>query len=286
MVSSYRRFGSASSPVSDEGRVYHLKVKQGEVGRYVLLPGDPERVPIIAKYWDKHWYVSSHREFVTYSGYYKGVFLSVTSTGIGAPSTAIAVEELARVGAEVFIRVGTTGALKREIGIGDLIISTASVRLEGTSRHYIMPEYPAVASYDVILALIEAAEILGVKYHIGLTASSDSFYVGQERPGFKGYLPPYQKGLIEYLVNANVLNFEMESSVIFILANIYGLKAGAICAVIANRATNEFVPEAGVEDAIKVSNEAVKIHNEWSEEIAKLGKKYVTPSIIINTRKK
>ncbi|MEM4848041.1 MAG: nucleoside phosphorylase [Ignisphaera sp.] len=172
----------------------------------------------------------------------------MTSTGIGAPSTAIAVEEHARVGAEIFIRVGTTGALKREIGIGDLIIPTASVRLESTSRHYIMPEYLAVASYDVILALIEAAEILGVKYHIELTASSDSFYVGQERPGFKGYLSPYQKGLIEYLVNANVLNFKMESSVIFILANIYGLKAGAICAVIANRATNEFVPEAGVED--------------------------------------
>lgn len=283
---SCERFESASAPVSDEGRVYHLRVKPGDIGKYVLLPGDPERVPIIAKYWDKHWYVSSHREFVTYSGYYKEVFLSATSTGIGAPSTAIAVEELARVGAEVFIRVGTTGTLKREIKVGDLIVSTAAVRLEGTSKHYIIPEYPAVASYDVVLALIDAAEILGVRYHVGLTASSDSFYVGQERPGFKGYLPSHQRGLIEYLGNANVLNFEMESSVIFVLANIYGLKAGAICAVIANRATNEFAPGAGIEDAIKVSNEAVKIHNEWSEEIAKLGKKYVTPGIIVNIRKK
>ncbi|MEM1775281.1 MAG: nucleoside phosphorylase, partial [Desulfurococcaceae archaeon] len=193
------RIKSASVPETDSGLQYHLMVKPGDVSKYVLLPGDPERVPIIAKYWDEYWHVATHREFVTYSGYYKGVFISATSTGIGAPSTAIAVEELARVGAEVFIRVGTTGALKKEIKVGDLIISTGAVRLEGTSKHYVIPEYPAVASYDVVLALIEAAETLGVRYHVGLTASSDSFYVGQERPGFKGYLPHHQKGLIEYL---------------------------------------------------------------------------------------
>jgi len=133
-----------------------------------------------------------------------------------------------------------------------------SVRLEGTSKHYVIPEYPAIASYDIVLALIDAAETLGVKYHVGLTASSDSFYVGQERPGYKGYLPPHQRGLIDYLRSVNVLNFEMESSIIFVLANIYGLKAGAVCAVIANRETNEFAPHAGIEDAIRVANEAVK----------------------------
>ncbi|MEM1695751.1 MAG: uridine phosphorylase [Desulfurococcaceae archaeon] len=271
---------SASVPETDSGLQYHLMVKPGDVSRYVLLPGDPERVPIIAKYWDKHWHVATHREFVTYSGYYKGVFISATSTGIGAPSTAIAVEELARVGAEVFIRVGTTGVLKKEIKVGDLIISTGAVRLEGTSKHYVIPEYPAVASYDVVLALIEAAETLGVRYHIGLTASSDSFYVGQERPGFKDYLPHHQKGLIEYLRNANVLNFEMEASVIFVLASIYGLRAGAVCAAIANRETDEFVPGAGVEDAIKVANEAVKIHSEWMNEALKTDLKYITPSVI------
>ncbi|MEM4869210.1 MAG: uridine phosphorylase [Desulfurococcaceae archaeon] len=274
------RIKSASVPETDSGLQYHLMVKPGDVSKYVLLPGDPERVPIIAKYWDEYWHVATHREFVTYSGYYKGVFISATSTGIGAPSTAIAVEELARVGAEVFIRVGTTGALKKEIKVGDLIISTGAVRLEGTSKHYVIPEYPAVASYDVVLALIEAAETLGVRYHVGLTASSDSFYVGQERPGFKGYLPHHQKGLIEYLRNANVLNFEMEASVIFVLASIYGLRAGAVCAAIANRETDEFVPGAGVEDAIKVANEAVKIHSEWMNEALKMGLKYITPSVI------
>lgn len=279
-------FKKASLPETESGLQYHLMVKPGDVSKYVLLPGDPERVPVIAKFWDKYWHVASHREFVTYSGYYKGVFISATSTGIGGPSTAIAVEELARVGAEVFIRVGTTGALRRDIRIGDLIISTGAVRLEGTSKHYVIPEYPALASYDVVLALIEAAEALGVKYHVGLTASSDSFYVGQERPGFKGYLPPHQRGLIEYLRSINVLNFEMEASVIFTLANIYGLRAGAVCAAIANRETEEFVPGAGVEDAIKVANEAVKIHSEWSEEMAKLGKKYLTPEIVRKAAKR
>lgn len=271
---------SAKLPETESGLQYHLMVKPGDVSKYVLLPGDPERVPVIARYWNKYWHVATHREYVTYSGYYKGVFISATSTGIGAPSTAIAVEELARVGSEVFIRVGTTGVLRREIGVGDLIISTGAVRLEGTSKHYVIPEYPAVASYDVVLALIEAAESLGVRYHVGLTASSDSFYVGQERPGFKGYLPYHSRGLIEYLRNANVLNFEMEASVIFVLANLYGLRAGSVCAAIANRETDEFVPGAGVEDAIRVANEAVKVLNEWLEEVSKTGKRYVTPDTI------
>ena len=271
---------SASQPETESGLQYHLMIKPGDVSKYVLLPGDPERVPLIAKYWDKSWHVATHREYVTYSGYYKGVFISATSTGIGAPSTAIALEELARVGSRVFIRVGTTGALKREIKVGDLIISTGAVRLEGTSKHYVMSEYPAVASYDVVLALIEAADIHGVRYHVGLTASSDSFYVGQERPGYMNYLPPFQRGLIEYLRSVNVLNFEMEASVIFVLASIYGLRAGAVCAVVANRETEEFVAGAGVENAVKVANEAVKILYEWDEELKKHGRRFLSPSII------
>jgi len=271
---------SASAPETGEGRQYHLEVKPGDVSRYVLLPGDPGRVELIAKFWEKNWKVAQHREYVTYSGYYKNVFITATSTGIGGPATAIAVEELARVGADTFIRVGTTGALTKSIEVGDLIISTGAVRLDGTSRHYVIPEYPAVASIDVTLALIEAAESLGVKYHVGLTASSDSFYVGQERPGFKGYLPPFQKGLIEFLRSVNVLNFEMEASVIFTLANIYGLRAGAVCAAIANRETEVFIPNSGVEEAVKVANEAVKILDEWDRELEKTGRKIITPSLI------
>ncbi|WP_440059179.1 uridine phosphorylase [Thermogladius sp. 4427co] len=277
---SGERLTSASQPISSEGRVYHLNLKKGDVSRYVLLPGDPERVPRIAKYWEKSWKVAEHREYVTYSGYYKGVFVSSTSTGIGGPATAIAIEELARVGADTFIRVGTTGALTKSVKVGDLIISTGAVRLDGTSKHYVIPEYPAVASFDVVMALIEAAEELGVRYHVGLTASSDSFYVGQERPGYRGYLPPFQRGLIEFLRSVNVLNFEMEAATIFTLSNIYGLRSGAVCAAIANRETEEFIVDAGVEDAIKVANEAVKILSEWDDLVSKSGRKILTPSLI------
>jgi uridine phosphorylase len=275
-----KKLKSASIPVDEEGMQYHLMVRPGDVSRYVLLPGDPGRVKRIASYWEEKRVIAEHREYLTYSGKYRGVFISATSTGIGAPSTAIAVEELARVGADTFIRVGTTGALRRDIGIGDLIISTGAVRLEGTSKHYVIPEYPAVADLTVTMALIAAAEELGVKYHLGLTASSDSFYVGQERPGFKGYLPPFQKGMVEFLRNVNVLNFEMEAAAIFTLAGIYGLRAGNVCAAIANRETEEFVVDAGVDDAIKTANEAVRILSEWDEEMKATGKRNVTPQII------
>lgn len=273
---------SASKPESDEGLQYHLHIKPGDISRYVLIPGDPGRVSRIASYWDKWWKVAEHREYITYSGYYKGVFISSTSSGIGAPATAIAIEELARTGADTFIRVGTTGALHKWINVGDLVISTGAVRLEGTSKQYVIPEYPAVASYDIVLALIFAAETLGVKYHVGLTASTDSFYVGQERPGFREYMPPFQKGLIDFLRRINVLNFEMEASLIFTLANIYGLRAGAICAVVANRETEEFVVDAGVDDAIKVANEAVKILYDWDEARESIGTKHITPRILYN----
>lgn len=281
-----KRLSSASAPVDESGRVYHLGVKPGDVSKYVLLPGDPGRVKRIASFWDEAWRVAGHREYLTFSGKYKGVFISATSTGIGAPSTAIAIEELARVGSNTFIRVGTTGALRRNIGVGDIIISTGAVRLEGTSKQYVFPEYPAVASFDVTMALITAAEELGVKYHVGLTASTDSFYVGQERPGYKGYLPPFQRGLIDFLKSVNVLNFEMEAATIFTLANIYGLRAGSVCAAIANRETEEFIVDAGVDDAIKVANEAVKILNEWDQIVRETGSKTVSAKTILEWYKR
>lgn len=258
-------FKSASVPTDEFGRQYHLNVKKGDIPRYVLLPGDPGRVPLIASFWDESRLLSSHREYVTYVGKYKGTDIAAVSTGIGGPATAIAIEELLRVGADTFIRVGTTGALRKEIELGDLIISLAAVRYDGVSKIYVDPEYPAVASLDVLLALIEAAEELKVKYHVGITASSDSFYVGQGRPGFKNYLPKHWSDIHLRLAEINVLNFEMEAATIFTLANIYGGRGGAVCAVIANRVTDEFAPGVGIENAVKVANEAVKILKEWDD---------------------
>ncbi|MFN3804643.1 MAG: uridine phosphorylase [Pyrobaculum sp.] len=241
------------------GKTYHLLLAPGDVARYVLLPGDPGRVPLIAKFWQDAREVARNREFVTWVGKFGGIKLAATSTGIGSGSTAIAVEELLQVGADTFIRVGTTGALRREIRLGDLIIGTAAVRWDGASRWYAFPEYPAAAHWLVVKALVEAAESLGVRHHVGVVASTDSFYVGQERPGHGGFLPHWARGLVETLRGLNVLSFEMESATIFTLASIYGVRAGGIYAAIANRETDEFQPEVGVEDAVRVANEAVKI---------------------------
>ncbi|WP_197463571.1 uridine phosphorylase [Thermococcus peptonophilus] len=272
------KFVSAERPQTEEGMQYHIACKPGDVARYVLLPGDPERVPKISSLWDEAREIAFHREYRTHTGKYRGVPISVTSTGIGGPSTAIAVEELAAIGADTFIRVGSTGAIQPGIEIGDLIIAKAAVRLDGTSKQYVRVEYPAVADLEVTLALIEAAESLDVRYHVGITASTDSFYLGQGRPGLNGYFPSFARNIVDDLRQARVTNFEMEAATLYTLANIYGLRAGCVCAVFANRVTNEF-GKAGEKEAALVASEAVKILAEWDEEKEKAGKKVWHPSL-------
>jgi len=257
---------------------YHIRCRPGDIAPYVLLPGDPDRVPLISSFWDERREVAKHREYTTHTGRYKGAPISATSTGIGGPAASIAVEELLRVGASTLIRVGTTGAIQRDIRIGDLVIATGAVRLDGASQEYVMAEYPALAHLEVVLALIEAAESLGARYHVGIVASTDTFYTGQSRPGFKGYQPSWSPSLMADLQAAGVLSFEMEASTVFTLASIYGARAGAVLAVLANRVTDEFVPEAGVEDAVRVANEAVRILHEW--DALKGGKKHLHPSLL------
>lgn len=258
---------------------YHVRVKPGEISRYVLLPGDPERVPLIAELWDEAWEVSSHREFRLWNGRVNGRLISACSTGIGSASASIAVEELARAGADTFIRVGSTGAIQPHIDIGDLVISSAAIRLEGASMDYAPPEYPATASYEVLLALIEAAESLNVRYHVGVTATTDSFYLGQGRRGFRGYVRSGMRELLNDLRAMGVLNLDMETSAIYTIASIYGLRAGSICAVFANRVRDEF-GVAGERDAAKVAVEAVKILQEWDELKAECGKPTLSPSLL------
>ncbi|NPA48090.1 MAG: uridine phosphorylase [Thermococci archaeon] len=272
------RFVSAERPQTEEGMQYHIACRPGDVARYVLLPGDPERVPKISSLWDEAREVAFHREYRTHTGKYKGVPISVTSTGIGGPSTAIAVEELAAIGADTFIRVGSTGAIQPGIEIGDLIIAKAAVRLEGTSKQYVRVEYPAVADLEVTLALIEAAESLGLRYHLGITASTDSFYLGQGRPGLNGYLPSFARDIVDDLRQANVTNFEMEAATLFTLAGVYGLRAGCVCAVFANRVTDEF-GKAGEREAAMVASEAVKILAERDEEKERAGKRIWFPGL-------
>ena len=271
---------SASQASTEEGLQYHIRCKPGDVAEFVLLPGDPERVPWIASFWDEQREVARHREYVTYTGRYKGVPVSCTSTGIGGPAAAIAVEELLRVGASTFLRVGTTGAIQPDIEVGDIIIATGAVRLDGTSKQYVRVEYPAFAHFEVVSALIQAAESLGARYHVGIVASTDSFYTGQARPGYRQYEQSWMRDLIPDLQKAGVLSFEMEASTLFTLSNIYGARAGAVLAAVANRIKNELVENAGVEMAIRVANEAVKILHEWDQIKKARGKKYMYPGLV------
>ncbi len=271
-------YKSALRPESKGRLQYHVSLKPGDISRYVLLPGDPDRVEKISKLWDSRKAVGKHREYLTHTGYYKGVRITACSTGIGSPAAAIAVEELANIGADTLIRVGSTGSIQPEIRLGDLIITTAAVRLEGTTRQYVRIEYPAVASYEVVAALVEAAETLGYRYHVGITATTDSFYCGQARPGYKGYWQSWMENIIPDLQRAKVLNFEMEAAAILTLASLYGLRAGAVCTVYADRVRNKFQVK-GEKEAAQVACEAVEILSEWDQAKQQKGKKHWHPSL-------
>lgn len=258
----------SEDPKTDEQ--YHLEVSEGDVADAVLLPGNPERVEKVTECWDDHEVVAEHREYRTATGSYDGTPISVTSTGIGAPSSAIAVEELARVGADTFIRVGSCGAIQPETEVGDLIITSGAVRQEGTSKEYVREDYPAVADYVVVSALVAAAEELGYDYHVGLTTSTDSFYAGQSREGYAGFLARDGEAKIEELRRAGVLNFEMEASAILTLASIYGLRAGAVCTVYANRTTGEF-EVTGERRAAETASKAVSLLAEMDARVENEG---------------
>lgn len=256
---------SAKAPVVG-GKQYHIACGPGDVAPYVLIPGDPERVGKIASLWDSSREVAYHREYHTMTGKYEGVPISCTSSGIGSPTIAIAVEELSRIGVDTFIRVGSTGGIQKGQMLGDLVISTGAVRLDGASRDYVIPEYPAIAHYEVVLALIQAAEELKVRYHVGITASTDTFYTGQGRPGFEDYFPSHKVHIFEDMQKARVQNFEMEASCLFTLASIFGKRAGAVCVIVANRVTNEFaIDDAMQKRAGLVASRAVAILSKWDK---------------------
>jgi uridine phosphorylase len=234
---------TADSEDPNDDRQYHLELADGAVEGPVLLPGDPDRVEVIADCWTAYEEQARHREYRTLTGTYDGEPVAVTSTGIGSPSAAIAVEELARIGAESFIRVGSCGSIQPEASVGDLVITTAAVRQEGTTDEYVREDYPAAAHDEVVTALVTAAERLGHEYHLGVTCSTDSFYAGQSRPGFDGFQAAGAEERLEALKAAGVVNFEMEASTVLTLASLYGLRAGAVCTVYANRVTGEFRAE-------------------------------------------
>ena len=243
------------------GKQYHTGIGPGDIGRYVILPGDPKRCSIIAKYLEDAKQIADVREFMTYTGYLDGVKVTVTSTGIGGPSTAIAVTELRKSGADTFIRVGTCGGMREDILGGDIIIANGSIRQEGTSREYAPIEYPAVPDFDVVLALKEAAEKLGVTHHIGVVQSKDSFF-GQHEPE----IMPVSYELLnkwESYLKMGCLASEMEGAALFTVASFLGARAGSCYLTVANQErakkglSNPQVHD--VEPAIRTAVEAIRI---------------------------
>lgn len=206
--------------------MHHIDCRAGDVGRYVLLPGDPARVPMIAGLLDDPQHVATKREYTTYTGMLLGQKVSVTSTGMGCASAAIAVEELTMIGADTFIRVGTSGPMQSYLQSGDLIVTWGAIRDEGTSRQYIPIEYPAVADLEVTLALRKAARRRGLRHHVGVTQSKDSFY-GQHEPE---RMPVSRKlqDRWDAWVQAGALCSEMEASVLFVVSRILGVRAGGV----------------------------------------------------------
>ena len=244
----------------DPERQYHIQVKKGEIGRYVLLPGDPKRCAKIASYFDNPVLVADNREYVTYTGTLLGVPVSVCSTGIGGPSAAIAMEELVKCGADTFIRVGTCGGMQLDVKSGDAVIATSAVRKEGTSREYAPIEYPAVSDFGLTCELRDAAQRLGQPFHVGTVQCKDSFY-GQHDPEAS----PVGYELLEKwnaCIKLGCLASEMESAAIFIIANALHVRASSVFLVVANQEREK----AGLENPvvhdvdvpIKVAVEALK----------------------------
>ena len=244
----------------DASRQSHIQVAQGEVGRYVLLPGDPKRCEKIAKYFDDPVLVADNREYITYTGTIDGVKVSVTSTGIGGPSASIAMEELYKCGADTFIRIGTCGGMQTEVLSGDVVVATGAIRMEGTSREYAPMEFPAVADLTVTNALVDAAQTKGVQYHAGVVQCKDAFY-GQHEPE----LMPVSYELLnkwEAWKKLGCLASEMESAALFIVASKLGVRTGSCFLVVANQEREKLGLENPVvhdtDMAIQVAIEAIR----------------------------
>lgn len=242
------------------GKQYHIALSEGDVGRFVIVPGDPGRCEKIARYFDSPRLVGQNREYTTYTGTLDGVPVSVTSTGIGGASAAIAMEELTKIGADTFIRVGTCGGINMKVRSSDVVIATGAIRMEGTSREYAPIEYPATADYGVTRALTDAAEALGYTWHAGVVQCKDSFY-GQHSP---------EKSPVSYELLAKweawkklgVLASEMESAALFTVAAALGVRCGTVLSVVWNQERKaaglfeEDNHDTGM--AIKVAIEAIR----------------------------
>lgn len=233
--------------------VFHLDLTADQLqgATVAILPGDPGRVETIADRFDRSTPLASKREFTSALGFVGEAPVVVCSTGIGGPSTSIAVEELAQLGVRTFLRVGTTGAIQEDIAVGDVIVTTGAVRLDGASQHFAPLEYPAVAHFDCTVALVAAADEFGITRHVGVTASTDTFYPGQERyDTVSGYVNRRFAGSCAEWHALHVLNYEMEGATLLTMCAANGWRAGMVAGVLVNRNQQE-TPDAAVHDQVE-----------------------------------
>ncbi len=263
----------ASAPKADNEGVYHLRLKEGDVPGYMLIPGAPERTLVIAKNWQDVQERAAYREYKTVTGSYNGMAQGATSTGIGCPGAEICIHELNVVGVHTCVRVGTTGCIVPDYDLGDLIIPVACVRKDGTSATYVEPEFPAFANTRVVMALAEACERLGYKYGFGLSYTVGSFYIGQGRPlneDKSGYWPSFAEKIIPDLMTSRVTNIEMDTAGQYVVGYLHGMRMGAILSVISNRVLDRWGDNGGEEKACRAACEALTILKEWDDKAGKL----------------
>ena len=216
-------------------KMHHLQIEPGQIGEFVIMPGDPGRCHLIAEHFKNYQLIAQNREYTTYTGKYKELTVSVTSTGMGCPSAAIALEELIMSGAKYLVRLGTTGALQKNIHLGDIIIPTSAVRLEGTSVEYIPIEFPAIADIDIVEALVKLTHHKNLKSHIGIIMSHDAFYKGSV------FADPNFLKREQIWIDSNILSVENESSALFTIGYLRKVKVGSILTAVANHLTQEVI---------------------------------------------
>lgn len=265
----------------DTDRQYHIDLAPGEVADYVLLPGDLDRTERIASLLEDIEVDRQHREFSSVTGRHRGLRITVVSTGIGADNVEIVLAELLAITDKpTFIRIGSCGALRPDIALGDLVITTGAVRLENTTSFFVEDGYPAVADHMAVLALLEAAERSGHEAHLGLTATAPGFFGAQGRP--IPQLPLRFPDMAERMARQGVVNFEMEASAVLTLAALAGCRAGVICTVFAQRTTGDFVTGQQKQDAedglIEAGLEALHVLAEMDQQLAASGEKHWRPS--------
>jgi uridine phosphorylase len=266
----------------DTERQYHIGLGPGELAEYILLPGDPDRVERVAERFESVEFRKRNREFASATGMYRGLRVSTVSTGIGTDNVEIVVAEiLAITDHPTFIRIGSSGVLRDDIGLGELVITTGAVRLEATTKYFVHEGYPAVADYVAVAALVEAAHMLGHRAHLGITATAPGFYGAQGRP--IPQLPIRFPDLAAEMTRQRVTNFEMEASALLVLSTLAGCRAGVVCTAYAQRVSGAFVQGAQKDQAeaacIETGLEALRLLAEMDEAVQAQGAVHWRPSL-------